>query len=208
MTIRRMVATISGAVQGVGFREFAKSIAEELGLRGFAENRADGRVQIVVEGPETDLASFFERLRRVPDVGFIDKMDLETKESTGGFADFEARRKDASTEFLLAAGVGLAQLGVVRAGIDNLRTDVQGVRDEVRGVREEVRGVSDEVKGVRVGVDSLNMKMDGLSSTLESRFDRLDDGQVGIRTDIRIVRESLRIIETRDRGGQPPSAER
>jgi acylphosphatase len=50
--VRRLTAWVSGRVQGVGFRWWARSNALELGLVGFAENLADGRVKIVAEGDE------------------------------------------------------------------------------------------------------------------------------------------------------------
>lgn len=48
----RLTAWVDGRVQGVGFRWWVRSRALELGLSGFAENLADGRVKVVAEGPE------------------------------------------------------------------------------------------------------------------------------------------------------------
>lgn len=47
-----MTAFVKGQVQGVGFRWWTRSQALELGLAGTATNLADGRVEVVVEGPE------------------------------------------------------------------------------------------------------------------------------------------------------------
>jgi acylphosphatase len=46
----RLTAWVEGRVQGVGFRWWVRSQALELGLAGFAENLADGRVKVVAEG--------------------------------------------------------------------------------------------------------------------------------------------------------------
>jgi acylphosphatase len=43
---------VEGRVQGVGFRWWVRSRALALGLTGFAENLADGRVKVVAEGPD------------------------------------------------------------------------------------------------------------------------------------------------------------
>jgi len=48
----RLTAWVEGRVQGVGFRWWVRSRALELGLAGFAENLADGRVKVVAEGTE------------------------------------------------------------------------------------------------------------------------------------------------------------
>ena len=47
----RVVALVSGHVQGVGYRWFVRSQAEAAGLTGSATNLPDGRVEAVLEGP-------------------------------------------------------------------------------------------------------------------------------------------------------------
>ncbi|MEO7449102.1 MAG: acylphosphatase [Humibacillus sp.] len=42
---------VHGDVQGVGFRWWARARALELGLVGHARNTADGRVEVVAQGP-------------------------------------------------------------------------------------------------------------------------------------------------------------
>jgi acylphosphatase len=50
MARARIHAWVSGHVQGVGFRYWTRDVATALGLRGFARNLDDGRVEIVGEG--------------------------------------------------------------------------------------------------------------------------------------------------------------
>ena len=47
----RLTAHVKGHVQGVGFRWWTRARAFELGLAGAATNLADGRVEVVAEGP-------------------------------------------------------------------------------------------------------------------------------------------------------------
>ena len=47
----RLTAIVRGRVQGVGFRWWTRARALELGLAGAATNQADGRVEVVAEGP-------------------------------------------------------------------------------------------------------------------------------------------------------------
>jgi acylphosphatase len=47
----RLTAWVRGRVQGVGFRWWVRSRALELGLSGSASNLADGRVEVIAEGP-------------------------------------------------------------------------------------------------------------------------------------------------------------
>jgi acylphosphatase len=58
---------VSGRVQGVGFRWFARQAAREVGgLVGRVRNLADGRVEIEVAGDEARLATFRALLRQGP----------------------------------------------------------------------------------------------------------------------------------------------
>lgn len=62
----RLTALISGMVQGVGFREFIRRNALDLGLAGTAENLDDGRVEVVAEGDRDDLELLLVRLQAGP----------------------------------------------------------------------------------------------------------------------------------------------
>ena len=48
----RMVAVVSGHVQGVGYRWFVRELASAAGLAGSARNLPDGRVEVVAEGDD------------------------------------------------------------------------------------------------------------------------------------------------------------
>lgn len=64
--MERMTAFVHGTVQGVGFRWWTRSRALELGLSGHATNLADGRVQVVAEGPRTQCEKLLELLKEEP----------------------------------------------------------------------------------------------------------------------------------------------
>jgi len=57
---------ISGKVQGVFFRASTARTAEQLGLRGFARNLPDGRVEVLALGDARALASLAGWLRQGP----------------------------------------------------------------------------------------------------------------------------------------------
>jgi acylphosphatase len=54
---RRVVALVSGSVQGVGYRWFVNGRAGAAGLAGSATNLPDGRVEVVLEGPDDAVAA-------------------------------------------------------------------------------------------------------------------------------------------------------
>lgn len=57
---------VTGMVQGVGFRWFVARHARKLGFTGYARNLPDGRVEVVVRGPEDALPALEQLLKSGP----------------------------------------------------------------------------------------------------------------------------------------------
>ncbi len=79
---------ISGRVQGVGFRWYVRHAGAAEGVTGWVRNLDDGRVEIVAEGTEGQLARF----RAAVENGYLGRGIREmagTEEpATGEFRDF------------------------------------------------------------------------------------------------------------------------
>ena len=67
--------TVSGRVQGVGFRRWAEKRAEELNLSGWVRNLSDGRVEIMAEGLETNELAFWQACQKGPLFGKVIEMN-------------------------------------------------------------------------------------------------------------------------------------
>jgi acylphosphatase len=86
--MRAVRIVVTGRVQGVGFRDFVKRRAGELGLAGWVRNRPDGSVEAEAVGREAALLRFVEALRVGPGHARVDVAAEEWFESTevpGGF---------------------------------------------------------------------------------------------------------------------------
>ena len=70
---------VSGQVQGVGFRWFVARHARSLGLAGYARNLPDGRVEVVVSGPEDALPPLEQLLRRGPAHAQVDQVERSSE---------------------------------------------------------------------------------------------------------------------------------
>ena len=60
----RLVAFVSGKVQGVGFRYRARYAAQNLGLTGWVENEDDGSVTLEVQGDPALFLKLFALIQR------------------------------------------------------------------------------------------------------------------------------------------------
>lgn len=66
MSARCINAIITGRVQGVGFRWYARREAEERGLAGWVRNLDDGSVEAEAEGPSDVVDGLVVWLRHGP----------------------------------------------------------------------------------------------------------------------------------------------
>ena len=60
--MQRKHVYFSGRVQGVGFRFTTRHVAAEYEVTGFVRNLPDGRVEMVVQGPKTQIKAFLSEL--------------------------------------------------------------------------------------------------------------------------------------------------
>ncbi len=67
-----MTAWVRGRVQQVGFRWWTRSRALEIGLRGYASNLGDGRVQVVAQGTREQCEQLLDLLRHGDTPGRVD----------------------------------------------------------------------------------------------------------------------------------------
>ena len=86
-TIRRRVV-VHGDVQGVFFRDSTRTEATARGLSGSVENRSDGAVEAVFEGPREDVEALIAFCREGPRRARVDGVEVieeEPEGSSGGF---------------------------------------------------------------------------------------------------------------------------
>ena len=74
----RAVAVVSGHVQGVGYRWFVRELAAASGLAGSARNLPDGRVEVVLEGPDDVVGRVLAELDGPRAPGTVTRIDSRT----------------------------------------------------------------------------------------------------------------------------------
>jgi acylphosphatase len=71
---------VSGRVQGVGYRFFVCSVAEEQGVCGYVRNLADGQVEVYAIGTGKQLRALRDALKRGPRLARVEKLGEEAAE--------------------------------------------------------------------------------------------------------------------------------
>ena len=87
----RLDATVSGRVQGVGFRYYVVRCAGERGLTGWVANEPDGTVRCVAEGPADRIDELEAILRHGPVGAIVEGVRAVRMPPTGEFRAFTVR---------------------------------------------------------------------------------------------------------------------
>ncbi len=86
--VSRVSVTVQGRVQGVGYRQFVRRVAERLQLTGWVRNHADGGVEALLEGDESCLIEALQELRRGPTRAKVTHVESQMEIGGRDFAAF------------------------------------------------------------------------------------------------------------------------
>jgi acylphosphatase len=70
-------ARVTGRVQGVCYRAWARDEAERLGLSGWVRNEPDGSVAALLVGPAAQIAHMLDAMRRGPSAARVSTVTTE-----------------------------------------------------------------------------------------------------------------------------------
>jgi acylphosphatase len=94
--VTRTFISISGLVQGIGFRPFVYRIAVNNGLKGYVKNLGDAGVEIDAEGDEDAIKTFLVDLEeKKPPLAIYTKIDVSGSSGTLGTGTTSTRSRAA-----------------------------------------------------------------------------------------------------------------
>lgn len=89
--VTRFRASVTGRVQGVGYRASAAHEGRRLGVHGWVRNRFDGTVEVAAQGEQAALVSFLVYLRHGPPGARVKTVDVEWLPVAPDLGPFEIR---------------------------------------------------------------------------------------------------------------------
>ncbi len=82
---------VSGRVQGVAFRYYARNLAYQLGMRGWIKNLANGQVELVVEGSKNSVKEMIEWCKQGPRMAQVEDVEVDWLPCSGQYVDFQVK---------------------------------------------------------------------------------------------------------------------
>ena len=93
--LKRVFVSISGLVQGIGFRPFVYRLAVNRGLKGYVKNLGDAGVDIDLIGREEDIHSFLIDLEeKKPAIAIYTKVDVKWVDELKDYSEFNIDDSD------------------------------------------------------------------------------------------------------------------
>ncbi len=80
--------TVTGKVQGVGYRYFVAKRANQIGLKGFVKNLPDGDVVLQAQGSKSDIETLIDFLKIGPKLSRVDSVIVKWLDSSPEYSSF------------------------------------------------------------------------------------------------------------------------
>jgi acylphosphatase len=91
MVLKRVLVQVEGVVQGVYFRDYTQQEARRLGLSGWARNRANGTVEVVLEGESENIAQMIQWLHSGSPMAEVSAVHVVEEDPQGEDTPFAIR---------------------------------------------------------------------------------------------------------------------
>jgi len=99
MILQEALITITGRVQGVGYRAWAQHQAVKMGVCGYVKNTPDDAVEILAQADEKTLKEFIAKCKEGPATGKVEKVKVEKREITQKYAGFAMKQSEGFAYF-------------------------------------------------------------------------------------------------------------
>ncbi len=177
----RLTAYVSGRVQRAGYRAKVVSLAKEMGLVGFVQNRPDGQVLVIAEGERKDLEKLASALRIKNAIIDVENVGVQYSQGSGQYSSFKkvtgpeeiGERLDDGIEILKELVVVLKDVKEDTSSIKDLQVQMLGKQDKMLDKQDTTIGI---LKDVREDTESINtgiseLKKDAMDAILEKYFE-------------------------------------
>jgi acylphosphatase len=200
--ILRVILTVKGEVQRVGYRDAVERIARELKLTGCVENIEPYDVKIVCEGEKDAVEAFIRQINIKDDRIYVENIDVRYEEPTNEFTFFKIIRGDMVEELgerFDRANYDLRALSEKQTETINILKENTGILKQNTNIHQENTGIlkqntniHQENTGILTGFrDETNNNLTHLREDTNNNFTTLDSKYHVISEDMRSLRKDI-----------------
>ena len=181
----RLTAYVSGRVQRVGYRAKLVSLARNLGLVGFVQNRPDGRVLVIAEGDKDAVEKFASAIRIENALINVEMVDADYSNASREFSLFRkvtgpdevGERLDEGIEILKGMLTGINNLTIItQSGFESLNSKMDVVNCRMDTMLDKQDETTGEIKGLRRD----------LKDHMDQRFESIEGELAEIKSALRV----------------------
>jgi len=189
----RLTAYISGRVQRTGYRAKVVSLAKEMSLVGFVQNRPEGLVLVIAEGEnKNDLERLASAIKIKNALIDVQSISAEYSHGSGEYSIFRkitgpeevGERLDDGIEILKELVVGVNNLAV---GVNNLAVGLNNLTTITKDGFENQSGKMDQM------LDKQDDTIEEIQGLREDTMRRSDVKLSRIEKDIRLIKSKVGI---------------
>lgn len=171
----RLTAYVSGRVQRTGYRAKVVSLAKEMDLVGFVQNRPDGQVLVIAEGERKDLEKFASALRIKNAIIDVENVSPQYSHGSGQYSSFKkitgpdeiGERLDDGIEVLKELVVVLKDVKEDTSSIKDLQVQMLDKQDTTIDILKDVKEDTKSIKDLQVQMlDKQDKMLDKQDTTI------------------------------------------
>jgi acylphosphatase len=186
--IVRVILTVNGEVQRVGYRDVVERIARKLKLAGCVENIEPYDVKIVCEGEKDDVETFIRQIKIKDDRIYVESIDVKYEEPTNEFTFFKIIRGDMVEEL----GERFDRANYDLRALSEKQTETINILKENTGILKQNTNILQENSGILTGFrDETNNNLTYLREDTNNNFTTLDSKYHVISEDMKSLREDI-----------------
>ena len=195
----RLTAYLSGRVQRVGYRAKLVTLARNLGLVGFVQNRPDGRMLVIAEGDKDIVEKFASAIRIENALINVEMVDASYSNASGEFSLFRkvtgpdevGERLDEGIEILKGMLTGINSLTkITQSGFEGLNCKMDKMLDKQDETTSEIKGLNCKMDTMLDKQDETTGEIKGLRRDLK---DHMDQRFESIEGELAEIKSALRV---------------
>jgi acylphosphatase len=182
--MKRLIATVSGQVQKVGYRRRVMQIAKAFGLRGFVENLDNGMVRIIVEGEDEKLKWFESAIDIKNTLIQVSAIEKTYFPAGGEFVQFGKMVGEGETDSRLDKGV------------EAIGSMIQAINGVTKAIEKMDSNLTSRIDNIGLKIDVMSGKIDTIGEKIDVMSGKID--RIDVKMGSMLQKQDDLIVEVRD----------